>query len=102
MELSGFGLATRSAARVVETDESTLAEAIKELPARGGIARGLGRSYGDPAQNGGGHVLRLAGTADSIVIDSERNTVTAGAGVSIDELLRSSTHPPPAGTRVRL
>lgn len=87
-ELSGFGLATRSAARVVDTDESTLADAIKSLPARGGIARGLGRSYGDPAQNGGGDVLRLAGSTDSIVIDAERHTVTAGAGVSIDELLR--------------
>lgn len=88
VELSGFGLATRSAASVVDVDESTLAEAIKDLPSRGGIARGLGRSYGDPAQNGGGHVLRLAGSADSIVVDTERNTVTAGAGVSIDQLLR--------------
>lgn len=87
-ELMGFGLATRSAAHVVDVDESTLADAVKDLPRRGGIARGLGRSYGDPAQNGGGHVLRLAGSTDSIVIDTDRNTVTADAGVSIDQLLR--------------
>ena len=87
-ELTGFGLATRSAARIVDVDESSLANAIKSLPARGGIARGLGRSYGDPAQNGGGHVLRLRGSADSIVVDTTAHTVTAQAGVSIDELLR--------------
>lgn len=89
VELSGFGLATRSAARLVDVDESSLADAVKALPARGGITRGLGRSYGDPAQNGGGHVLRLADAADSVVLDTANHTVTAGAGVSIDELLRS-------------
>jgi decaprenylphospho-beta-D-ribofuranose 2-oxidase len=87
-ELTGFGLATRSAARVIHVDESTLPAAIKELPARGGVARGLGRSYGDPAQNGGGHVLRLGGSTDSIVLDTNEHVVTAAAGVSIDDLLR--------------
>ena len=87
VELSGFGRATRSASRLIEVDASTAAAAIKELPARGGIARGLGRSYGDPAQNGGGHVLRLAGSPESIVIDTDADTVTVGAGVSIDDLL---------------
>jgi decaprenylphospho-beta-D-ribofuranose 2-oxidase len=86
-ELSGFGLAAYSAAQVVEIDEVSLPAAIKALPARGGIARGLGRSYGDPAQNGGGHVLRLAGRADQIVVDDHAHTATVGAGVSIDELL---------------
>jgi decaprenylphospho-beta-D-ribofuranose 2-oxidase len=85
--LSGFGRATPSAATLVEVDEEHLAEAVKELPERGGIARGLGRSYGDPAQNAGGHVLRLAPDNESIVVDHEAGTVTVGAGVSIDELL---------------
>lgn len=87
-ELTGFGLTNPSAARVVDVDEEHLADAIKALPARGGIARGLGRSYGDPAQNGGGDVLRLASRHDSIVLDAERAQVTVGAGVSIDDLLR--------------
>jgi decaprenylphospho-beta-D-ribofuranose 2-oxidase len=85
--LSGFGRATPSAATLVDVDEEQLAAAIKDLPARGGIARGLGRSYGDPAQNAGGHVLRLAPDNESIVIDDAAGTVTVGAGVSIDELL---------------
>ena len=85
-ELTGFGLTNPSSALVVEVDEATAAAAIKELPARGGIARGLGRSYGDPAQNGGGHVLRLA--PGTIAIDEHTGTATVGAGVSLDDLLR--------------
>ncbi|MFP5489031.1 MAG: FAD-binding protein [Acidimicrobiia bacterium] len=85
--LSGFGRATPSAGTLLEVDEEHLAAAVKELPARGGIARGLGRSYGDPAQNAGGHVLRLAPDNESIVVDDAAGTVTVGAGVSIDELL---------------
>ncbi|MEO6570205.1 MAG: FAD-binding oxidoreductase [Ilumatobacteraceae bacterium] len=85
--LAGWGRATPSAADVIEVDPARLADAVKDLPARGGIARGLGRSYGDPAQNSGGHVLRLAPTNEQIVIDDRAGTVTAGAGVSLDDLL---------------
>jgi decaprenylphospho-beta-D-ribofuranose 2-oxidase len=63
-------------------------EALKEAGERGALARGLGRSYGDAAQNGGGLVMRLASTAGDIVLDSSTGVVTVGAGVSIDELLR--------------
>ena len=64
-----------------------LASAVKDLPDRGGIARGLGRSYGDPAQNAGGHVLRLTSQSDSISIDHDAGTVTVGGGVGLDDLL---------------
>lgn len=53
------------------------------------IARGLGRSYGDPAQVSGGIVLNNRGLCDIGRI-SEEGIVTVGAGVSIDELLQKS------------
>ncbi|MEO7369825.1 MAG: FAD-binding oxidoreductase, partial [Ilumatobacteraceae bacterium] len=65
-----------------------LAAAVKEAGRRGVLARGLGRSYGDAAQNGGGVVIRLASGAGDIVLDQAIGVVTVGAGVSIDELLR--------------
>ena len=85
--LSGWGRTTPSASEVVEVDEAGLSAAVKNLPDRGGIARGLGRSYGDPAQNGGGHVLRLRPPRDAVRIDDTAGTVTVSAGVSLDDLL---------------
>jgi decaprenylphospho-beta-D-ribofuranose 2-oxidase len=85
--LSGWGRVNPTAAVVREVASSDLAAAVKELPVRGGIARGLGRSYGDPAQNSGGHVLRLAAANEQVVIDDAAGTVTAGGGVGIDDLL---------------
>lgn len=85
--LAGWGKAAPSAAELIEVDVDGLADAVKALPARGGIARGLGRSYGDPAQNSGGHVLRLVPAHDAVSIDDAAGTVTASAGVSLDDLL---------------
>ncbi len=85
--LAGWGRAARSSAQVVDVTAADLAEAVKDLPARGGIARGLGRSYGDPAQNSGGHVLRLTPTNDRLTIDDDAGTVTVGGGVGLDDLL---------------
>lgn len=58
---------------------------------RGIIARGLGRSYGDPAQNSGGTVLDLTGLNRIIAVDAEAEppTVTAEAGVSLDALIKA-------------
>lgn len=85
--LTGWGLAAPGAAELIDVTDDTLAAAVKGLPERGGIARGLGRSYGDPAQNSGGHVLRLAPQHDQITIDAATDTVTVGGGVSLDHLL---------------
>ncbi len=62
--------------------------AVKDLPARGGIARGLGRSYGDSGQNGGGVAIRLLDHAHDATIDEAAMTATVPAGVSLDDLLR--------------
>jgi decaprenylphospho-beta-D-ribofuranose 2-oxidase len=74
----------------VSESELTRAGALAELGSlpRGVIVRGLGRSYGDPAQNGGGTVLRLTGDEQPIVLDAEAGTLTAGAGTSLDTVLR--------------
>jgi decaprenylphospho-beta-D-ribofuranose 2-oxidase len=89
--LTGWGRTTPSAATVVERagrNMDGLAETVKAVGRRGAIARGLGRSYGDSAQNGGGTVIRLLGHAHEVVVDDAAGTATVPAGVSIDELLR--------------
>ncbi len=58
------------------------------------IARGLGRSYGDPAQCAGGTVVVNRNLWHLSPIDPATGLVTVGAGVSIDELLTVSI---PAG-----
>jgi decaprenylphospho-beta-D-ribofuranose 2-oxidase len=59
---------------------------------RGVIARGLGRSYGAAAQNGGGGVVEYTADDDSVVdpfhVDHERGEITVAASVSLDTLLR--------------
>jgi decaprenylphospho-beta-D-ribofuranose 2-oxidase len=53
------------------------------------LARGLGRSYGDAAQNAGGEVLDT-GALDWIgTLDSDRDTIEVGAGVSLANLTRT-------------
>jgi len=56
--------------------------------ARGAIARGLGRSYGDSAQNGGGVVVKLVPGADPIRLDHDAGLAHVDGGVSLDVLLR--------------
>jgi len=59
---------------------------------RGVIARGLGRSYGAAAQNAGGQVLMMPGTAVGrpYSLDTSTGIVTAPAGMSLDDVLRDS------------
>ena len=86
--LTGWGRTHPVSARVVHP--STLAELqelVRAAPSRTLIARGLGRSYGDAAQLDGGTVIELP-AFNRIDLDPTSCSVTAGAGVSLDQILR--------------
>ena len=55
---------------------------------RGLIARGLGRCYGDAAQNAGGEVVSMAELAGIRDVDVQSGRVTVDAGLSLDRLIR--------------
>lgn len=86
--LTGWGRNNPSVADVVDVLRSEVADTVKGAGPRGAVARGLGRSYGDAAQNGGGLVVRLMGSAKDAVLDRQAGTVTVSAGASLDELMR--------------
>ena len=65
-----------------------LAATVDRAPERGVIARGLGRSYGDAAQNAGGAVADATGVRRLLAFDGITGLVTAEAGLSFDDLLR--------------
>lgn len=86
--LTGWGRSAPSAATVVRprTPEE-VAGLLAGPPPRGLIARGLGRSYGDAAQDAGGVVLDCTALAPELRIDPAAGTVTCSAGLSLDRLM---------------
>jgi len=85
--LTGWGRTAPSAARLVETSAAGVPGLVRDHPARGLIARGLGRSYGDAAQNAGGTVLLPIQGPTSISHDGDQALVTAAAGTSLHDLM---------------
>jgi len=86
--LMGWGRTNPVTAQVVQPRSvEQLQELVRGAPPRSLIARGLGRSYGDAAQLKDGTVIELP-AFDRIELDTASGTVTAGAGVSLDRILR--------------
>ena len=91
--LSGWGRTAWTVAdTIVPADENEVRTVVGSAGDRGVIARGLGRSYGAAAQNAGGQVLMMPGTAVGrpYSLDTSTGTVTAPAGMSLDDVLRDS------------
>ena len=86
--LMGWGRTNPVTTQVVQPSSvEQLQELVRGAPPRSLIARGLGRSYGDAAQLKDGTVIELP-AFDRIELDAASGTVTAGAGVSLDQILR--------------
>ena len=93
-ELTGWGRTAPTGADVRRpTSRTELRRALPTPFPRGLIARGLGRSYGDAAQNAGGTVVDTTDVDSFTVHDSDPADpyvlVTAEAGASIDRLLHA-------------
>ena len=87
--LTGWSRTAPTSAAVVSVDnEADVDPLITSAGPRGLVARGLGRSYGDAAQNAGGTVLDATSLAQVHDIDLARGVVRVDAGVSLDTLMR--------------
>lgn len=88
VSVTGWGRTAPTSAQLVRpgTYEEAVT-AVRNCGARGGIARGLGRAYGDAAQNAGGAVLDMTGLDRIHAIDAGSGTVLCDAGVSLHRLM---------------
>lgn len=86
--LTGWGRTAPAVAALDVVSSAGAARAIRDVGPRGALVRGLGRSYGDAAQNSGGLVLRLPAAAGDVLLDAAAGTVVVPAGLSLGELLQ--------------
>lgn len=92
--LTGWGRTAPSVAEVLRTpDPEVIAQAVTRIAdagTRGVIARGLGRSYGDNAQNGGGLVIDMTALNTIHSIDADTTLADLDAGVNLDQLMKAA------------
>ncbi|MFI0088858.1 FAD-binding protein [Streptomyces bobili] len=90
VSVTGWGRTAPTTARLIRprTYEEAVT-AVRDSGARGSIPRGLGRAYGDAAQNAGGAVLDMTGLDRIHAIDVAGGSVLCDAGVSLHHLMEA-------------
>src|SRR3954470_778694 len=87
--LTGWGRTAPTSAEVVTPADAADLQQLIDVPVpRGLVARGLGRAYGDQAQNAGGRVVLGTGLDRVHDIDLASGLIEVDAGVSLDALMR--------------
>jgi decaprenylphospho-beta-D-ribofuranose 2-oxidase len=88
--LTGWGRTAPTRGRLLEPGSlDDAAKAVEQAGARGFVGRGLGRSYGDAAQNAGGEVVSTLRLDRLVGLDVERGRATVESGVSLDWLMHT-------------
>ena len=86
--LTGWGRTEPTVAELAEPRSADeVAGLVKGVAGGGVIARGLGRSYNNAAQNGGGVVISTSGMRDVLSFDPQSGVVSCEAGVSLEQLM---------------
>jgi decaprenylphospho-beta-D-ribofuranose 2-oxidase len=87
--LTGWGSTNPTVADVRPAgDDAELGRVVTTAGPRGILARGLGRSYGDAAQNGGGVVVDMTRRDRVMSVDTAGALVEVEAGIDLDRLMR--------------
>lgn len=84
--LSGWGANLRADCVLAEPENER--QIVASIDRAGTIARGLGRSYGDAALNGGGQVVGMTRFDRYLGFDEATGTLTCESGVSLEHIIR--------------
>jgi decaprenylphospho-beta-D-ribofuranose 2-oxidase len=86
--LTGWGRTEPTVAELAEPRSADeVAGLVKGVAGGRVIARGLGRSYNNAAQNSGGLVISTSGMRDVLSFDPQSGVVSCEAGVSLEQLM---------------
>ena len=85
--LSGWGRTNYSSARIYTPKDIEEIKYLIDKKVNPLISRGLGRSYGDPAQCRGGNVIDTR-NFNTLHLDKKRGVLLAGGGAKFSEILK--------------